>query len=377
MPDLADIFILYGDEYLDLYGDDMPASHRRALWDIAQCRTEALGGHLVRCDHCSKLDYSYHSCKNRACPKCHGKDAEKWLEQRRAELLPVIYFHVVFTLPKKLRKLFRKHQKKLYGVLMKAAAEALMKLAADPKYVGGKIGMLAVLHTWTNAQAYHPHVHFLVPGGGVSPDGKLWIPSNEKFLVPVKALSPIFRAKFMEMAQDALPCAAFPRGVWEKDWVVYCKPSVQGADKVLQYLARYVHRIAITNNRILSIKTGEVTFRYKETGKRKKKRESRWRTMTLPAKEFIRRFLQHVPPKGFHKVRYYGLLSSANRPLLKQVQLLLASKTKVEDISVAGGKNEIKSPNRGIRCRFCNKGFMIDVGVLPRIWKKRLARSPP
>lgn len=372
MPELADIFTRYGEEYLDLYGEEMLPSHRRALWDIAQCRTEALGGHLVQCDHCSKLDYSYHSCKNRACPKCHRKDTEKWLEQRRAELLPVIYFHVVFTLPKELRKLVRQHQKTLYGILMKAAAESLMKLAADPKYVGGKIGMLAVLHTWTNAQAYHPHGHFLVPGGGVSPDGKLWIPSNGKFLVPVKALSPIFRAKFLEMAQDALPCVTFPKEVWEKGWVVYCKPSVQGADKVLQYLARYVHRIAITNNRILSIKNGEVTFRYKETGKRKKKRVSRWRTMTLPAMEFIRRFLQHVPPKGFHKLRYYGLLSSANRPLLRQVQLLMAN-----DATVAKTENDADCPNRSIRCRFCGKGFMVVVEVLPRLRKKRLARSPP
>ena len=373
MPELADIFIRYGQDYLDRYGRDILPSHRRALRDIAQCRTEALGGHLLQCDHCRSFDYSYHSCKNRSCPKCHGNDTQRWLEKRRAELLPAIYFHVVFTLPSELREVVRKHQKTLYGILMKAAAEALMKLAADPKYVGAKIGILAVLHTWTNALAYHPHCHFLVPGGGVSPAGK-WIPSHEKFLVPVKALSLIFRAKFMEMAKDALPCVTFPEEVWQKDWVVYCKPSVQGADKVLQYLARYVHRIAITNNRILSIENGRVTFRYKKTGKCKKKWKSRWRTMTLPVMEFMRRFLQHVLPRGFHKIRYYGILSPANQSLLARVRLAMAHQTTT---SLDSEPDADASAPRCRKCRFCGKGQMVVVAVLSRRLKPTNARSPP
>jgi len=377
MPELANLFRRYGSEYIARFGKNMLPSHRRALQDIVDCRTEALGGHMMKCDHCMTLDYAYHSCKNRGCPKCHGNDTQKWLDKRRAELLEVIYFHVVFTLPAELREIVRSHQKTLYSILMQAAAYALLKLAADPKYVGAKIGMLAVLHTWTNALAFHPHGHFLVPGGGVSPDGRYWLSSRKNFLVPVKALSPIFRAKFMEMAQDALPCVKLPAKVWEKDWVVYAKPTVQGSDKVLQYLARYVHRIAITNNRIFAIENDQVTFRYKETRKQKKTWQSRWKTMTLPVMKFMARFLQHMPPRGFHKVRYYGIWSPANRSLLRQVQLRLAREVKVEDNPIAGAEDDDNAPKQIRRCRFCNKGFMIVVGIIPRGWKKGLARSPP
>ncbi len=376
MPELADIFRRYGPEYIVRFGKNMLPSHRRAIRDIVDCRTEALGGHVVKCDHCLALDYAYHSCKNRGCPKCHGNDTQRWLNKRRAELLEVIYFHLVFTLPAELREIVRSHQKTLYSILMRAAAHALLKLAVDPKYVGAKSGMLAVLHTWTNALAFHPHGHFLVPGGGISPDGR-WLSSRKNFLVPVKALSPIFRAKFMEMAQDALPCVKLPAEVWEKDWVVYAKPTVQGSDKVLQYLARYVHRIAITNNRILAIENDQVTFRYKETRKQKKKGQSRWKTMTLPAMKFMARFLQHMPPRGFHKVRYYGIWSPANRSLLRQVQLRLASKVKVEDNPIAGAEDDDHAPQQIRRCRLCNEGFMMVVSIIPRGWKKDLARSPP
>jgi hypothetical protein len=376
MPELADIFRRYGPEYIARFGKDMLPSHRRALDDIVDCRTEILGGHVVKCDHCLALDYAYHSCKNRACPKCHSNDTQRWLNKRRAELLEVVYFHVVLTLPAELREIVRKHQKTLYSILMRAAAYALLKLAADPKYVGGKIGMLAVLHTWTNALVFHPHGHFLVPGGGVSSDRRYWLSSRKNFLVPVKALSPIFRAKFMEMAQEALPCVKLPTKAWEKDWVVYAKPAVQGSDKVLQYLARYVHRIAITNNRILSIANDQVTFRYKKTRKKKNKWQSQWKTMTLPVMKFMARFLQHVVPRGFHKVRYYGIWSPANRSLLRQVQLRLASDVKVENKPIAGAEDGDAS-NQCRRCRFCKQGFMIVVATIPRGWKKDLARSPP
>ena len=377
MPELADIFRRYGPEYIARFGENMLPSHRRAIQDIVDCRTEVLGGHVVVCDHCQARDFAYHSCKNRACPKCHGNDTQKWLEKRRAELLEAVYFHVVFTLPAELREIVRGHQAILYSILLKAAAYALLKLARDPKYVGAQIGMLAVLHTWTNALIFHPHGHFLVPGGGVSANGGYWIPSRRNFLVPVKALSPIFRAKFLEMAQDALPCMKLPAEVWEKDWVVYAKPAVAGSEKVLQYLARYVHRIAITNNRILAIENDRVTFRYKQRLKRKKQWQTRWANMTLPTQQFMARFLQHVPPRGFHKVRYFGIWSPANRALLKQVQLRLASEIRADNKSIADKKID-DAPSHAWRCRFCKQGFMIVIGIIPRgRQRESLARSPP
>jgi len=377
MPELADIFRRYGPGYLDRFGVKMPASHRRAISDIVACRTEVMGGHLVQCDRCRALDYAYHSCKNRACPKCHANDTDRWLEKRRAEMLDCVYFHLVFTLPAELREIVRSHQKALYAVLLRAAASALLKLAADPKYVGATIGMLAVLHTWTNAQQYHPHGHFLVPGIGVTPDGGHRFSSGKNFLVPVKALSPIFQARFMEMAREALPEVKFPAVIWQKNWVVYAKPAVQGSDKVLRYLARYVHRIAITNNRILSCDNGEVVFRYKQRRQEKKKTwQSKWRTMTLPVDQFMGRFLQHVPPRGFHKVRYYGLWSPANRDLLKSLQQRLHNEAKGEERDEDTG-GEGGSGCMAGRCRFCKQGFMIVIGIIPRNWRQYPSRSPP
>lgn len=377
MPELADIFRRYGTEYITRFGENMLPSHRRAIRDIVDCRTEVLGGHVVKCDHCQAVDFAYHSCKNRACPKCHGNDTRRWLEKRRGEILEAVYFHVVFTLPSELREIVRGHQKALYGILLRAAASALLKLAADPKYVGAKIGMLAVLHTWTNALLYHPHGHFLVPGVGVTPDGKYRAASGEKFLVPVKALSPIFRAKFMEMAKDALPGVKFPAEVWKKDWVVYAKPAVQGIDKVLEYLARYVYRIAITNNRILATEKDQVTFSYRQRRKHKEKEPSPLQTMTLPVMQFMARFLQHVPPQGFHKVRYFGLWSPANRDLLKQIQLRLQEENKAKDRAGAEPKDNDHAGCQAVRCRFCKQGVMIVVGIIPRGRGKSLARSPP
>jgi len=377
MPELADIFRRYGTEYITRFGENMLPSHRRAIRDIVDCRTEVLGGHVVKCDHCQAVDYAYHSCKNRACPKCHGNDTRRWLEKRRGEILEAVYFHVVFTLPSELREIVRGHQKALYGILLRAAASALLKLAADPKYVGAKIGMLAVLHTWTNALLYHPHGHFLVPGVGVTPDGKCRAASGKKFLVPVKALSPIFRAKFMEMAKDALPGVKFPAEVWKKDWVVYAKPAVQGSDKVLEYLARYVYRIAITNNRILAIKNDQVTFSYRQRRKHKEKEPSPLQTMPLPVMQFMARFLQHVPPQGFHKVRYFGLWSPANRDLLKGIQQRLQEENKAKEHAAAEPNDNDHAGCQAVRCRCCKQGIMIVVGIIPRGRGKSLARSPP
>ncbi len=339
----------------------------RAMRDIVECRTESLGGHVFECDQCATLHYAYHSCRNRHCPKCDAKSTARWLDKCRQSLLPVRYFHIVFTLPRELREIVRMHQKVLLSVLCQAAAHSLMKLALDPRYVGDKIGVLAVVHTWTRAMIYHPHVHMLATGGGVSPDGARFLFARRGFLVPVKALSPIFRAKFVELARKALPQLKFPQSIWNKNWVVYGKSTLHGVEKVVSYLARYIHRVAITNRRIISIEDGKVQFRYKDS------REKIWKTMLLPASEFIRRFLQHVLPQGFHKVRYYGILAPSNRHLLSKAKAILEDSTGNQS-----GSDEHESKdapcihNEPKRCPSCKKGVLIFIGTVPR-----KGRSPP
>lgn len=363
MVELADIVKAHGDDYLRTFGDRMLPSHKRALSAILHCRTEAMGGHVAQCEECGHQHYSYHSCKDRSCPKCHGDDTNRWLEQREAELLPVRYFHLVFTLPRELRDIVRKNQKTLYAILMRAATESLEKIGFDSRHVGGKLGILAVLHTWTRALEHHPHVHLLVPAGGLDQHG-VWHPARKKeFLVPVRALSRGFRGRFMTLARKALPDITFPREVWDKEWVVFCKPAFNRTTKVLRYLGRYVHRIAITNNRIMALKDGNVTFRYQSSDTKE------WKTMQLPAHEFLRRFLQHVLPQGFHKVRYYGLWSPRNRITLRRLQLVLAEQRKKQEAKSADTPPPPK-PQR--RCPCCEDGRMIIIQWLPK-----KPRSPP
>lgn len=361
MVELADIVKAHGDDYLRRHGERMLHSHKRALFAIEHCRTVVMGGHIAECEECGHQNYSYHSCKNRSCPKCHGDDTKRWLEQREAELLPVRYFHLVFTLPSALREIVRSHQKALYAILMQAAAETLMGIGLDPRHVGGKLGIIAVLHTWTRALEHHPHVHLLVPAGGLDKDNVWHRARKKKFLVPVRALSQGFRGRFMTLARKALPEVSFPKEAWDKEWVVFCKPTFNRAKKVLRYLGRYVHRIAITNNRILSLDNGTITFRCQNSDTRQ------WRTMSLPANEFLRRFLQHVLPLGFHKVRYYGLLSPRNRTTLKRLQLLLEERRRRKE---EPGEDS-PPPKQQWRCPCCHEGIMVIVGILPR------QRSPP
>lgn len=356
MIEVADIFRRYGDEYLRKFGDKMLPSQRRAFNDILSCRTQAMGGHVFKCDKCDYRHYSYHSCKNRSCPKCHGNDTAQWLEFRSEELLDVEYYHVVFTLPQQLQGIVRLHQKKFYGILMKSAAHAVIKLAADPHYVGGLIGVMCVLHTWSRTLVYHPHVHCLVPAGGISADKTEWKPARNNYLVPVKALSQVFRGMFIDMARKELPELELPASIWQKDWVVYCKPTVHGADKVLNYLGRYVHRVAITNSRITSIDHGKVTFRYNDSKSHKCK------TMTLEANEFIRRFLQHVLPKGVHKIRYYGLWSPANRLHLHKMQTLIndIKVTKSSEFTKPdSSKTDVLPSLAGQKCPVCKTGILV------------------
>jgi hypothetical protein len=315
MVEMAEIFRLHGEGYRAKFGDRMLPSHLRAMQDIEQCRTEALGGQLYYCQQCEEQRYSYHSCKNRHCPKCQNDQANEWLEEQKKLLLPVPHFLVTFTLPEELRAIARSNQKMVYNILFRASSAALLKLALDPRFVGGKIGMLGVLHTWTRALVYHPHIHYIVTGGGLSDDGS-WRSSREDFLVPAKALSVIFRAKFRDELKKTKLVDQVDAQVWKKDWVVHSEPVGTG-EAAFKYLAPYVFRVAISNSRILKLEDGRVTFKYKDSA------TDQIRFCTVTAEEFIRRFLQHVLPSRFIKVRYYGLLSPGNRDLLNKARELL------------------------------------------------------
>jgi hypothetical protein len=317
MVEVADIFRLHGPDYRAKFADRMLPSHRRVMEDIERCRTEALGGQVYYCANCQDYRYSYHSCQNRHCPKCQNDQANEWLERQRNLLPPATHFMVTFTLPEELRPLARANQKIVYHILFRASSEALQQLALDPRFVGGRIGMVGVLHTWTRALVYHPHVHYIVIGGGLTEDGK-WKSSRPDFLLPVKALSPIFRAKFRDQLKKTELFNHVDQRVWTKAWVVHSKPVGSG-QAAFKYLAPYLFRVAISNNRILKLEDGQVTFKYKESA------TDQIKFCTIPAEEFIRRFLQHVLPDRFIKVRYYGLMSPGNRELLNQARKSLCA----------------------------------------------------
>lgn len=319
MVELADILRRYGPAYRARFGDRIPPSHLAAMTAIEPCRTEALGGHVYQCQECNELEYSYHSCKNRHCPKCQHGATTRWLAQQRALLLPVPYFLVTFTLPEALRSVPRSHQQRMYNLLLQTSATALQTLALDPHYLGGQLGMVGVLHTWTRDLASHPHVHSLVPGGGLSPEGMQWLsPRSTAWLVPVRALARLFRGKFHAALTATALAPLVPPQVWGKDWVTHGQPAGTGTE-VLTYFAPYIYRIALTNNRLEALEDGQVTFRFKKRG------GAGWKHLTLPAEAFIHRFLQHVLPKGFPQVRAYGLLSPSRRKLLPQIRTLLAA----------------------------------------------------
>ena len=329
MSTLAEIFEQYGPQYRAKYGQRILPSHRRALADIEQCRTAALGGHLCYCDHCNEVHFCYHSCQNRHCPQCQHRAGQQWLEKQQSRLLPVPYFMVTFTLPEELRSLARSNQKLMYDLLFRCSAAALQELAQDPRFVGGEIGMVGVLQTWARDLSYHPHVHYLVPGGGVT-EAEQWQRARNGFLVHVKPLSKLFRGKFRAALKKTALYEQVPVEIWhaKRDWVVHCQ-AVGSGEAALKYLAPYIFRVAISNNRIVKVEHEQVTFRYFDNqGKR--------RYCTLPVLEFMRRFLQHVLPKGFKKVRYYGLFSPAKRELLHRVRFRLL----IQSVSPATAPDE-------------------------------------
>ena len=321
--ELADVARRFTSEYVSQYGPAMMPSQKRALTDIMACCTRELGGRLYRCDDCGESFWRFHCCRNRACPKCHGKQTQQWLEKREAELLPCGYFHAVATVPSELRGVFQRDQKFMYGLLMKVSAAAVKELCAKKRHLGALPGILSVLHTWNGQLGYHVHVHMLITAGGITSDGQRWEPARGEFLVPVGVLSKKIAAKFRDALKKQKPSvfAGIPAGVWRREWVSFCKPYGHGNDAVLNYLSRYVFRTAISNARILRMDHTHVTFRWKDRD------AGTWRTLRLPGVEFLRRFLQHVLPRGFHKVRYYGLWHHSKRPLSSRAwQLLILEK---------------------------------------------------
>jgi ribosomal protein L37AE/L43A len=352
MVEVAEIFRRHGAEYLAKYGSRMPRAHLRAMRDIEQCRTPVLGGQVYVCTKCDERRWRYHSCKNRHCPKCGNDQAEKWLEEQKELLLPVLHFLVTFTLPEELRRVARSNQKTVYSILFRASSEALRKLAWDERFVGGRVGMVAVLHTWTRALIYHPHVHYIVTGGGLSEEGE-WKRSREDFLVPVRALSVIFRAKFRDLLKKTELFDQVDRRVWKKPWVVHSEPVGTG-EAAFKYLAPYVFRVAISNSGILKLEDGRVTFKYRDSA------TDQIKFATVSAEEFMRRFLQHVLPERFVKVRYYGLLSPGNRHLLKRVREAIRPKASG---SVDRGEDSSGGRREKLRCPSCGNEMTL-IGTL-------------
>jgi hypothetical protein len=338
--EVADIIRAQGNRFIENNRSWLHWKHIKVLHAIACCRTAALGGHRDQCPRCGYQAISYNSCRNRHCPKCQTAARDKWLAARQQELLAVGYFHVVFTLPQELSTLALQNKKAVYGLLFRASAETLLQVAADPKHLGAEIGLLSVLHTWGQNLLHHPHVHCVIPTGGLSPDHSHWVHSRSGFFLPVRVLSRVFRGKFIAglkrlFRTGQLVCAgklkalakctafdAFLRLLFRKDWVVYAKPPFGGPDHVLNYLARYTHRVAISNHRLIGFENDQVTFRWKDYTHRSKKRK-----MTLAADEFLRRFLLHVLPRGFVRIRFFGFLANRCRAdLLPLCQKLLPPK---------------------------------------------------
>ena len=324
--EVADVFHRHGADWRRANAGHVSLAQLQVMSAIEQCRSAALGGHVERCEDCGHSRIAYNSCRDRHCPKCQGAAAQDWLAAREADLLPVGYFHVVFTLPTEIAPIAYQNKAVVYGLLFRAAAETLLTIAADPRHLGARIGATAVLHSWGSAMTHHPHLHMIVPGGGISPDGTHWVHCRPGFLLPVRVLSRLFRRLFLTRLADAHAAgrlaffgeldglrsraafAAYLAPLRKKNWFVYGKPPFAGPEAVLAYLARYTHRVAISNSRLIGLDDRGVTFRFKDYRRNGRARHC---TMTLAPGEFIRRFLLHVLPKGFHRIRHYGLLASA------------------------------------------------------------------
>ena len=364
--EIADVFARFGPAFRRQYGSNVLPSQRRAMRDILGCMTAAMGGGHYHCRDCDQTFWSYHGCRNRACPKCHGRQIALWLEKRSAELLPCDYFHVIATVPQELRGIFYGEQKCCYGLLMKTVASVTCKLASRKCYIGAVPAILAVLHTWTGSLQYHPHVHLLVSAGGLDKNGLVWKTPKYKFLVPVKKLSSMISQRFAKALKNERPdlFAQISPQVWKKEWCSFCKNAGNGRQAVLNYLSRYVFRIAITRNRLLTMDETHVSFRHKDNT------TGAWKSERIPGVEFIRRFLMHVLPRGYHKVRYYGLWSAPHQSRHHQARLKLqllqkelapASPTMVADVvEEALATSELENHAFVVKCPNC-KGTNLEL----------------
>jgi Putative transposase/Transposase zinc-binding domain len=378
--EVADIFDRHGAAWRDANAGHVSLGQLQVMSAIERCRTAALGGHVTRCEDCAHTQIAYNSCRNRHCPKCQGAAARDWLAEREAELLPVPYFHLVFTLPAGIADIAYQNKAAIYDALFKASSETLLTIAADPKHLGARIGITAVLHSWGSAMTHHPHVHMIVPGGGLSANGSKWVAGKPSFFLPVRVLSKLFRRLMLEQLAAAHAAsklqffgahahlaaaaafAAFLAPLRKTNWFVYAKPPFAGPQAVLAYLARYTHRVAISNRRLVALDANGVTFRYKDY---RRSGQERYRTMTLVPGEFIRRFLLHVLPKGFHRIRHYGLLASAARKanIARARELLAAPEpetARAETTSAAAAPIDHRPP-----CPCCG-GRMIIVETFER-----------
>ena len=378
--EVADIVRAHGDEFRQAHAASLSARQKRVLRSIELCRTAALGGHLEQCDKCGHERNAYNSCADRHCPKCQSLSRAKWLEKRQAELLPCEYFHVVFTLPDPLAKLSLQNQRQMYSLLFRATAETLQTIAADPKHLGAQIGFFCVLHTWGQTLTAHPHLHCVVPGGGIALDGRRWIACRPGFFLPVKVLSRRFRKLYLrylgrayaagklrlhgdlEQLSDSKEFARYLAALAEIEWVVYAKRPFGGPERVLDYLGRYTHRIAISNNRLIELKDGRVTFAYTDY-----KHAQQKKVMMLSADEFLRRFLMHVLPNGFQRIRHYGLLGNRHRAenLARCRELLgVVAPSTVPQRDYRERHRQLTGQDP-LQCPHCRIGQMLRIAVLP------------
>lgn len=392
--EVADIFRSHGAAWRQSQAGHLSLGQLKVMSAIERCRSAALGGHVLRCPACEQRQIAYNSCRNRHCPKCQASAAHRWLEARQADLLPADYYHLVFTLPAPVSALAYYNKRVIYGILFKAAAQTLLRIAADPKHLGARIGITLVLHTWGSAMIHHPHVHGIVPGGGLSADGEHWIACRPGFFLPVRVLSRLFRRLFLEQLSDAYHAGTLQffgehqalaeastftdwlKPLRKTEWVVYAKRPFAGPAAVLAYLSRYTHRVAIANSRLIALDEGKVTFKWKDY---RSKGRSRQKSMTLVASEFIRRFLLHVLPGGFHRIRHYGLIANTGRKEnLARVRALLACQDTDKHIVTdkSNGNTEADSQCNETAtyiCRHCGAPMVI----IETFMRGQMPRAPP
>jgi hypothetical protein len=392
--EVADVFRRYGEAFRQRHVASLSKAQRRVMSAIELCRTAALGGHIEQCDRCDHQRISYNSCRDRNCPKCQSLDRAKWLEKRQSELLDAPYFHVVFTLPGPVAAIAYQNKEQVYDMLFRTVSETLQTIAADPKHLGAEIGFFSVLHTWGQTLTHHPHLHIVVAGGGVSSDGTRWISSRPNFFLPVEVLSRLFRRLFLEALSQAFDAGnlnffstleplrtrrafrSYLAPLRRVEWVVYSKAPFDGPEQVLRYVARYTHRVAISNDRLLNIEDGRVSFSWKDY-----RNNNQRKTMTLPAEEFIRRFLIHVLPKGFQRIRHYGFLANCCRArklaLCRQLLRMPLHQSGCHINKDYQQRYQELTGRSLTQCPVCQQGQMLVIDVLPVTRPHHKHSAPP